>query len=212
MDSPSCLDDPKALLVADTSVIINLNASRRSEDIHDILPNRIVVVEEVLHELEIGRRQGWSDADALLALVSAGSIGIVRFGETGKRHFEILVAGPAAQTLDDGEAATIAYALEHGATPLIDERKAHRICAERFPAMTLGCTGDLFAHDQVQAVLGPKDLSDAVYNALRHGRMRVMDHFLEWTVELTGPERAAKCPSLPRSVRRDGSAFDIAKE
>ena len=71
MDSPSCLDDPKALLVADTSVIINLNASRRSEDILDILPNRIVVVEEVLHELEFGRRQGWSDADALSALASA---------------------------------------------------------------------------------------------------------------------------------------------
>ena len=75
--------------------------------------------------------------------------------------------------------------------------------------MTLGCTGDLFAHDQVQEVLGPEDLSDAVYNALRHGRMRVMDHFLAWTVELTGPARATKCPSLPKSVRPTAAAFDV---
>ena len=75
--------------------------------------------------------------------------------------------------------------------------------------LTLGCTGDLFAHDQVQKALGLENLSDAVYNALRYGRMRVMDHFLAWTVELTGPERATKCPSLPKSVRPTGTAFDV---
>ena len=40
-------------------------------------------------------------------------------------------------------------------------------------------------------------------------RRRVMDHFLTVTVELTGPERAARCPSLPKSARPAGAAFDI---
>ena len=201
MQSLSCLTDPSGLLVADTSIIINLNASRSAEAILDALPNRVLVVEEVAHELERGRQFGWTNADALLALIKSQRIATVKLGEIGQRYFEKLVAGPASQTLDDGEAATIAYALETGATPLIDERKAHRICAERFPVMAVGCTGDLLAHDDVQQVLGRENLAEAVYNALQDGRMRVMSDCLAWTVELIGPDRAANCPSLPRSVR-----------
>lgn len=201
MERRSCVTDPSGLLVADTSVIINLNASRCAKDLLDALPNQVLVVEEVSQELERGRQFGWTNADALWALINSRRIAIVQLGEIGQGYFEKLVAGPATQTLDDGEAATIAYALETGATPLIDERKAHRICAERFPAMTVGCTGDLLAHDEVLHVLGREHLAEAVYNALRDGRMRVLPDFLAWTVELIGPDRATNCPSLPRSVR-----------
>ncbi len=206
MQGLSCVTDPSGLLVADTSVIINLNASQCAKDILDALPNQVFVVEEVSQELERGRQFGWTHADALLALIKSQRIAIVRLGEIGQHYFERLVAGAASQTLDDGEAATIAYALETGATPLIDERKAHRICAERFPAMAVGCTGDLLAHDKVQQVLGREILAEAVYNALQGGRMRVMADFLAWTVELIGPDRAANCPSLPRSVRSQFSS------
>lgn len=206
MQRLSCVADLSGLLVADTSVIINLNASRFSYEILDALPNKILVVEEVSQELERGRQFGWTNADALLALIKSQRIAIVQLGEIGQGYFEKLVAGPASQTLDDGEAATIAYALEASATPLIDERKAHRICAERFPAMGVGCTGDLLAHHEVQKVLGRGNLAEAVYNALQDGRMRVMEHFLAWTVELIGPDRAANCSSLPRSVRRQHRA------
>ena len=85
--------------------------------------------------------------------------------------------------------------------PLIDERKAHRICEKHFPTLVVGCSGVLFAHDEVQQVLGRKNLADAVYNALQDGRMRVMADSLAWTVDLIGPDRAENCPSLPRSVR-----------
>jgi predicted nucleic acid-binding protein len=44
---------------------------------------------------------------------------------------ETLVIGHATETLDDGEAATISYALEHKGLALIDDRK----CAERFPSL-----------------------------------------------------------------------------
>jgi predicted nucleic acid-binding protein len=117
-------------------------------------------------------------------------------------HFEALVVGAAADTLDDGEAATIAYALEIGATPIIDERKAHRICNERFPSFALASTVDLLAHASIEAELGREALTDAVLQALLNARMRVLPHRIKWVVDLIGHSRACECPSLPRVVSR----------
>ena len=150
MEWRSCLTDSTLPVVADTSVIINLNATGYSAAILDALPNRLLVVEEVSFELEVDSRTGRNDAEALSALVVQGSVELVRLGDIGTRHFISLVSGPANQTLDDGEAATIACALEQGATALIDERKAIRICAERFRELSTGCTIDIFAQDDVQ--------------------------------------------------------------
>lgn len=197
----SCLSNPTALIVADTSVAINLNASRFSAQILDALPNRFLVTEQVLQELEDGRQNKHSDADAISTLVAAGRIEIVRLGDIGMEHFINLVSGSTTQTLDDGEAATIAYALEHGGTVLIDENKANKICAERFKELPIGCTVDLLAHHDIQAVIGPDDLADAVFNALFYGRMRVLPHHSDWVVGLIGAQRAAKCMSLPKSIR-----------
>ena len=172
-----------------------------ADSILDALPNRLVVVEEVVLELENGRPRGRHDAEALNDLVSAGRVHIVQLGNPAIEHFTALVSGPAAQTLDDGEAATIAYALEHSATALIDERKANQICAERFGRLVTGCTVDLLAHDGIEAALGRNGLADAVVNALHHGRMRVLPQHVDWVVSLIGPKRAAQCIFLPRSVR-----------
>ncbi len=124
-----------------------------------------------------------------------------RVPDAGTRHFISLVSGPANQTLDDGEAATIASALEYNATALIDERKAIRICAERFEELSTGCTVDIFTQDGVQRILGRDTLADAAFNALCQGRMRVPAPYVEWVVNLIGAERAAQCRSLPASVR-----------
>ena len=201
MECRSCLNDPTALVVADASVAINLIATGFAESILDELPNRFAVVEEVAFELEDGRQRGRNDADALNTLVAAGRGDIVRLGNPAIDHFTALVSGPAAETLDDGEAATIAYALEHGATALIDERKANRICAERFGALATGCTVDLLAHALIEAALGRSGLADAVFNALYYGRMRMPAHHVDWVVNLIGADRTRQCASLPRSVR-----------
>ena len=201
MERQSCLNDLTLPVIADTSVVINLNASGCTEAILDALPNRFLVVSEVRRELEEDRRTGRNDASALNALVASGRVEIVQLGDSGLQHFSGLVTGPATQTLDDGEAATIAYALEHGAVALIDERKANRICTERFAALLTGSTVDLLAQDNVQAALGHDRLVDAVFHALRYGRMRVLPHHVRWVVDLIGQERAAQCPSLPRTVR-----------
>lgn len=122
-------------------------------------------------------------------------------GDEAEIHFEELVIGSARSTLDDGEAATIACALELSAFPLIDERKARRFCAQRYPDLSFGCTIDIFKHPEVGSALGDSELAIAVLNALKKSRMRVPQHHLAWVVNLIGAENAAGCLSLPRSVR-----------
>ena len=202
MVCPSCLNDPTALVVADASVVINLIATRFAGSILDSLPYRFAVVEEIAFELEVGRRNGHNDADGLDTLVGAGHVDIVHLAKTGIGYFTELISGPAANTLDDGEAATIAYALEHSATALIDERKANNICAERFEALLTGCTVDLLAHATIVAGLGRTGQAEAVFNALYYGRMRVPTHYVDWVINLIGRDRAIKCVSLPKSIRR----------
>ena len=205
MECRSGLTDSALPVVADTSVLINLNETGYSTAILGALPNRFLVVEEVSFEIEVDSRTGRNDAEALSALVAQRSVELVRLGDAGTRHFISLVSGPANQTLDDGEAATIAYALEHDAIALIDERKAIRICTERFGEISTGCTVDIFTQDDVQRILTRDTLADAVFNALYQGGMRVPAHYVEWVVNLIGKERAALCRSLPASVRAAGS-------
>ena len=106
-----------------------------------------------------------------------------------------------SRTLDDCEAATIVYAIAQNAIPLADERRANRLCAERFPQLRVGCTVDIFTHPEILQSLGTEALADAVFNTLSHGRMRVFPHHIEWVIGLIGTECAALCTSLPGSVR-----------
>ena len=199
----SYLDERPAPVVLDTSVVINLNATGCADAILRALPNRCIVVEQVSLELQVGRRTGRGDADALAMLIEQKLVEHAQVGDTGMRHFTTLVTGSAAETLDDGEAGTIACAVEQGAVALVDERKAIRICAERFPSLGIGCTVDVLAQRHVQAALG-SSLADAVFNALDRGRMRVPDHHGQWVLDLIGVTRAAACRSLPKRFRAGG--------
>lgn len=203
MTRRSCLRDPVVPVIADTSVVINLNATGCAEAILEALPNRFCVVSQVLDELETDRQTGRNDAGAIAASVASGRITVVQLGDAGRGYFLDLVSGSAARTLDDGEAATIAAALEREpyGIPLIDERKANRVCAERFVGLVTGSTVDVLAHDSVQAALGQNRLAEATSNALSVGRMRVLPHHVGWVVNLIGPQCAARCSSLPRAVR-----------
>ena len=96
---------------------------------------------------------------------------------------------------------TIAYALARSATALIDERKATRICAARFPRLRLASTVDLLAHPEVQRQLGVDGVGDLVFRALRDGRMSVLPHQLDRILDVIGDERAALCASLPKRLR-----------
>lgn len=201
MESPTSPSDPGELWVADTSAIINLNATGCAAEILKALPNPVAVTDIVPGELATGRSRGRRDADLLQELVSGGFVSIVALNDAAESHFERLVVGAAAMTLDDGEAATIAYAIANGGIPIIDERKATRICAERFPSLRLASSTDIFAHEGVTREIGTARLAKAVINALQIARMRVPPHHRRWVLDLIGREQAALCTSLPLSAR-----------
>ena len=204
MDCPSCLDDLATPIVADASVVINLIASGFAATILGPLDSPLRVPGEVQAELDRGRNRGRKDAEELARLVEGGQVEIVALGTAGMEHFSALVASAVQDTLDDGEAAAIAHALKHGATVLIDEKKATRLCAERFPHLQVGSTVDLVGCAAVQAVLGA-NLADAIFNMLFAGRMRVSPQHLDWVVEQIGPQRAARCSALPAKYRHGDS-------
>ncbi|MCY4598097.1 MAG: hypothetical protein OXC19_25275 [Bryobacterales bacterium] len=203
MDSPSsCLDGSSAPVVADTSVVINLNASRISDTILDVLPNRFLVVDQVLAELETGQRNEHIDFHKLSGLVAQGRVEIVQLGDAENPNYDSLVNDVTSESLGDGEAATIAFAHGRCAVALVDDRKALRIGAERFRDLSLGCSLDLFTQRDVRSELGCEGLKDAIYNALEVGRMRVSSDAARWVVDLIGAERASSCRSLARHLRQ----------
>lgn len=187
-------------VVADASAVINLVASGAVLKISSVLPAPIRVVTAVALELESGRSR-WTTSAHLADLAAAGIIEIVDLDDEALRHFEALVIGTAAETLDDGEAATIAYALTSDLEALIDERKAWRICGERYAALAVTTTVELLLDPATEAELGPDGVVDALFRALSCGRMRVPPPQLERVVRILGTERAALCHSLPIHAR-----------
>ena len=195
------MTDLEASPVADASAIINLNASGFATAILSALPRRLLVVDVVLQELEQGRPKGRVDAQSLRSLIDQGFVGLESLAADAEDHFESLVIGPAEATLDDGEAATIAHAVVSGGVVVIDERKAKRICAKRYPGLVIHTTVDLFATPSVEAHLGKVALADALFNSLQCGRMYVAEERLDWAVSRIGEDRARMCGSLPQRIR-----------
>lgn len=198
---PSSLTNPSIIVVADTSTAINLNATGCAAQILRALPNRLHMADIAMSELEIDKRNGRQDAKLVAELAKSGLIVTTSLGSVGLNHFESLVVGRGKDTLDDGEASTIALSLELSGVAVMDERKATRICGERFPQLSVGCTMDILSHDAVLASLGKGALETAVFTALQDARMRVLPHYLDWVVNLIGRDRASLCLSLPRVNR-----------
>lgn len=188
--------------VADASAIINLNATQCAAEILGALPQKLVVVDIVAGELEEGRAKGRRDAEMLGALAASGLIEIVHLGDAGDAIFERLVSGSAESTLDDGEAATIAYAVEHTLSVVTEDGKARRICKELFPQVERRCSCEIFRTPVVTQSLGQSRLAEAVLNALRIARMKVLPEHLEWVVNLIGEDKARACASLPKAGRK----------
>ena len=202
MTSSSFLGDPGTLVVTDASVIINLVATRTAAEIVNAFPNRFLATTNVRRELWDGRGRGHGSWEGLEALIVDGSIEPVELQRSDEPVYRSLVEGEALDTLDDGEAATIAYAVGRGAVALIDERKARRICAERFPRLRLASTAALLLHSLLTSALGETGQRDAIFRALRDAKMQVVppDRMRE-LVRRISPVRAAACTSLPEWVR-----------
>lgn len=198
---PSCLNDEAAPFIVDASTFINLNGTGCAAAILGAVPNRIIVMDGVVDELRMDNRSLRDDAQLLASLIAKGLVSEIATGALNGDHFEHLVLGNSADTLDDGEAATIACAVEMRAVAVIDERKAKRICRARYPWLVVASTIDILALECVAKALGEERLAEATYNALSAARMRVLPEHINWVVELIGVERTVLCTSLPAHVR-----------
>lgn len=191
----------EAVLVGDTSFVINLNATGSSGRIIKAVPNLFVVTEEVLRELKDGSDSGHDDYGKLQGLIGMGLVNLVSLGKLGKNVYLSLVEGPASRTLGDGEASTIAYAVEVEGVAIIDDKKAEKICQEKFPQVSVVTTFDLLTQRAVEKALGEKQHKETVYNALHLARMRIPPERQKYVVELIGENLATRCPSLSHRYR-----------
>ncbi len=201
MTSSSFPADPSAPAVTDASVIINLNATACAAAIIGVFPNPFLVTPNVRNELAAGAYHGHRCGEKLEALIKQGLFEVAELGPSDVPVYRSLVEGGFESTLDDGEAATIAYAVGNDGLALIDERKASKICAARFPTLHLASTVDVLLHPLVAQQLGDSGQDEAIFLALRDARMHVPQHALHQVVQRIGQDRAAACPSLPRSLR-----------
>lgn len=205
------LSEIHAPIVIDSSVAINLNGTGNAEAILKALPNPVIVTDVVLEELRKNSRTDRNDAAKMDVLIERGVVSVAEISSLPGVVFETLVIGNSTDTLDDGEAATIACAVESGCVVVVDERKGHRICAKEFPDTPIISTVDIFAHPAVEKALGRGVLADYIFNALQFSRMRVLPHQIDWVVSLIGINRANMCPSLPRFVREKNSNITAAE-
>lgn len=189
------------LQIADASVWINLAATGRCAEILAALGSPVAIVEVVLSELQRGSANGHGVLERIEPLIQSGQVQVVAMKGEDEDHYLSLVAGGTAETLDDGEAATLVVADRLKAIALIDERKATTLAARRFPALDVRSTTDLlFATlPDEGGHVGP--LADALFSALHGARMRVPTHWQVRVVQVLGPERARLCNSLPSHLR-----------
>lgn len=193
--------DQNVPLVVDASIIINLNATGAADEIIAALPRPLLVTESACSELEVGASRGYNDYAQLEKLIGAGVVSCVSLRGVALTLFERLVDGASVQTLDDGEAATIAYISTSVAIPVLDERKARRVCATEFPNIRILSSAELLIHRQFAESVGRSRQIELIVNALKIGRMRVPAEVVEDIRVLIGDERAAQCSSLPKRIR-----------
>lgn len=192
---------PEPPLVADASVWINLVAGAHAVDVLRALAKPTIIPSIALGELERGRVKGRGAYAGVTPLIAAGYVIVADLPDAVEDIYLSLVAGRASQTLDDGEAATLALALHLGATALIDERKAIGIATARFPDLTVATTTDLLLSAHVRSVLDADTLAAVLFASLTQARMRVPDHLLDEVCDCLGPDRVPLCLSLPARVR-----------
>lgn len=202
------LDDKPAPLILDTSVLINLHASAWGAQILTALPNPVVVPEIVAAELEYQTSKWNGEHQFLQALANDG---IIEFSALTVREFalyEKLVAG--GNSLGDGEAATIAIAAERNHIAVVDECRGRKRAGRLMLAGNTAWSIDLILHPIVAKSLGREAQIEAVYLALRNGRMRVPEDHCDKVVGIIGVQCALNCTCLPGYRHRRSSWKEAA--
>lgn len=195
--SPSRLADGVCSLVLDASSGLNLLGTGRAPEVLRAFPHEVIMTKVAAGEVGRDPLEGTPGDVVLGRLQTAGLLRIDVLSDTAYLHYLELVGAPSPDGLDDGEAATVAYAAEVGAVPVLDERKGTRIAIPLCASPPI-CTLDLLSHPRLRTELGDAGVADAVHSALLHARMRVPQEFRAWVVDLLGADRLRECSSVPK--------------
>ena len=109
-----------------------------------------------------------------------GSLTIADMTDEEFDLFADLTSG--SPSLDDGEAAAIAIAANRKLLPIIDEKKGRTRASNLMAGQQPGWSLDLLRHPIVLHILEDAHANDALYLALRDGRMCVPAEFSEYAV------------------------------
>lgn len=189
----------KIARVIDTSVAISIEASGIADAVFGLFDRPAIMVDIARDELDGGSGRGAKVREAISVWETRGLVSIVGLEEAAYDTYEALITGIA--TLDDGEAATIAHALDIGGIAVLDEARARNTSIRRFPALPLSSAAGLLLMPALAKTLGKSAVGDALFAALSLSRMRVPAELQLDVVRLIGDERAALCNSLPAAVR-----------
>jgi predicted nucleic acid-binding protein len=195
MSCSSSLIDIADPLVLDTSVLINLHACIYGARILSSVPNDIIIPDIVARELEheTSRRSG--EYSFLNSLIATGVVARANLTEAEYELFRTLTS--TSPSLGDGEAATIAIATTRRFMPVIDERRGRTRAGTLMQARAPGWSLDLFRHPVAIAALGDQLATNALYLALRDGRMRIPPESADSVIAIIGMERSRECTCLP---------------
>lgn len=180
------LADSNAVLVADTSVLINLIATGCTAEIFARLPCNFAVPRNVYSELENGTAKGHSNAEAINELFRLRHAQMLDLGPVGFSVYEKLIRGTTIGTLDDGEAAVIGMAIEKSGTALIDERKAKKLCAKSYPDLPIINTVEFLLSSNVKEILDIRRQAKAIRYAIKFARMHVPESYRDQVSYLLG--------------------------
>jgi len=188
--------------VLDTSAVINLLGSGAGGDLLRALPYQAAVADRVHRELLYHPVEGLALAETIDDWLQRRYLEVIRLSEDVLARYLEIGSFPPPNHLDDGEAASIALAEALGAPVVLDERRARRVVAEQLPGLEVQSSAGLFRLIADIQALDSERLCDALFQALYRARMRVVpESLLDWVVHTIGPERAARCHSLPKRLR-----------
>lgn len=180
-------------------------ATQRVGPILRALSRPVLITDNVVREINEGAANGRAEIDLLRQIIADETARIIELSEQALHTFFELVSGSDAESLGDGEAATLAFAYANHCSAAIDEKKATRLSADRFAGLRLATTVDILAHDAVRSAIGQGALAEAALQALRQARMQVREHQFGWVLDLIGPDNVATCTSLRRLANHHAS-------
>ena len=182
------------MLILNTSAVLNLIGSGKPRlIILNLAPHKVLVPKAV--EQEIQNELG-DPTSSLAGLISDRVISIIEANAEITELALELAGAPSPDNLDDGESFAIACAACTGAAIGIDDRKARRITADRWPGLEQKFSFDLLAEAAVNAVLSRAEYADLLYCAMKNTRMRIPKESRAAVIQLVGLERARECLSL----------------